>query len=95
MRRVGLLALTGLLGLVLLGAGVGLVSAAGAAPKPGAPCTTVGKRIVTAQWVFTCTKKKGVGKVWVRKPRPAPSPSPTPTPIPSSSNETDWGGSGR
>ena len=89
MRRVGLLALTGLLGLVLLGAGVGLVSAAGAAPKPGAPCTTVGKKIVTAQWVFTCTKKKDGRRVWVRKPRPAPSPSPTPTPIPSSSNDQE------
>ena len=52
---------------------------------------TVGKKVVTAQWVFTCTKKKGAGKVWVRKPRPTPtpSPSPTPTPTPSPSNDQE------
>ena len=89
MRRAALFGLTGLLGLVLLGAGVGLVSPAGAAPKPGAPCASVGKKVTTAQWVFTCTKKKGGGKVWVRKPRPAPSPSPTPTPSPTPANDQE------
>lgn len=83
------MSLAGLLGLVLFGAGVGLVSPAGAAPKPGAPCTTVGKKVTTAQWVFTCTKKKDGRKVWVRQPRPAPSPSPTPTPSPSPSPSND------
>ena len=83
MRRVALLSLLGLLGAVLIAGTVGFVSPAGATPKPGASCPTVGKKVVTAQWIFTCTKKKGGGKVWVRKARPAPTPSPTPTPSPS------------
>lgn len=80
MRRVASLILFGLLGAVLIAGTVGFVSPAGAAPKPGAPCPTVGKKIVTAKWVFTCTRKKGAGLVWVRKARPAPSPTPSPTP---------------
>ena len=83
MRRVALMSLLGLLGAVLIAGTVGFVSPAGATPKPGASCPTVGKKVVTAQWIFTCTKKKGGGKVWVRKARPAPTPSPTPTPSPS------------
>lgn len=82
MRRVALLILLGLLGAVLIAGTVGSVSPAGAAPKPGTSCPTVGKKIVTAKWVFTCTKKKGAGLVWVRKARPAPTPLPTPTPSP-------------
>lgn len=63
-------------GVLVLGLGIVPVSSAEAAPKPGAPCTKVGERVVTAQWVYTCTKKKGVGRVWVRKPRPNPPPTP-------------------
>ena len=83
MRRTALIGLLGLLSAVLIAGTVGFVSPAGAAPKPGASCPTVGKKVVTAQWVFTCTKKKGAGLVWVRKARPAPTPPPTPTPSPS------------
>lgn len=89
MRRTGLVSLLGLLMAVLVALAVGPVSPAGAAPKPGAPCTAVGKKVVTTQWVFTCTKKKGGGKVWVRKARPAPTPSPTPTPTPTPSNNAE------
>lgn len=87
MRRAALIGLLVLVAVVVLGASVGLVSPAGAAPKAGAPCSTAGKKVVTAQWVFTCTKKKGVGLVWVRKARPAPTPSPTPSPIPGNDAE--------
>lgn len=87
MRRAALLGILGLVAVALLGVSVGSVGPAGAAPKPGATCASVGKKIVTAQWVFVCTKKKGGGKVWVRKPRPAPTPSPTPTPGPSNDQE--------
>lgn len=87
MRRAALIAILGLLSAVLLAAGAGFVSPAGAAPKPGAPCPTVGKKVVTSQWVFTCTKKKGQGLVWVRKARPAPTPSPTPSPTPANDTE--------
>ncbi|MFM1965624.1 MAG: hypothetical protein RL134_1349 [Actinomycetota bacterium] len=68
------------MGLVLVGLGFSLASPAEAAPKAGAPCAKVGKQVVTNQWIFTCTKKKGAGPVWVRKPRTAPTPSPTPSP---------------
>ncbi len=50
--------------------GVGVASAA---PKVGSPCAKVGKTVTTAKWVYTCRKKKGQGKVWVRKPRPNPT----------------------
>lgn len=52
-----------------------------AAPKPGAPCAKVGKKIVTPAWVFTCSKQRGK-LVWVRKARPTPTPSPSPSPSP-------------
>lgn len=52
-----------------------------AAPKPGAPCAKVGKKIVTPAWVFTCRKQRGK-LVWVRKARPTPTPSPSPSPSP-------------
>ena len=89
MRRAALVGLLGLVTVVLLGVSGGPVSPAGAAPKAGAPCSAVGKKLVTAQWVFTCTKKKGRGLVWVRKARPAPTPTPTPTPTPSPSPGND------
>ena len=89
MRRGALVGLLSLVAVALVGASVGFVSPAGATPKPGAACTVVGKEVVTARWVFTCTKAKGGGKVWVRKPRPAPSPSPTPTPIPNPGNDQE------
>lgn len=50
-----------------------------AAPKPGAPCAKVGKKIVTPAWVFTCSKQRGK-LIWVRKARPTPTPSPSPSP---------------
>lgn len=89
MRRAFLVGLLSLVAAALVGASVVLVSPAGAAPKPGTPCTTLGKKVVTAQWIFTCTKKRGRGKVWVRTPRPAPNPSPTPTPSPNSGNDQE------
>ncbi len=89
MRRAALIGLLGVLGAVLIAGTLGFVSPAGAAPKPGAPCTSVGKKVVTSQWVFTCTKKKDGRKVWVRKPRPTPTPSPTPSPSPSPSNDQE------
>ena len=45
--------------------------------------------MVTPQWIYTCTKKKGAGLVWVRKARPAPTPSPTPSPSPSPGNDAE------
>lgn len=50
--------------------GLGVASAA---PKVGSPCAKVGKTVTTGNWVYTCRKKKGLGKVWVRTPRPNPT----------------------
>ncbi|MEX1209361.1 MAG: hypothetical protein WEA35_00655 [Candidatus Nanopelagicales bacterium] len=58
-----------------------------AAPKPGAPCATAGKKIVTPTWVFTCSKKRG-RLIWVRKARPTPAPTPTPSPSPAPTDDT-------
>lgn len=58
-----------------------------AAPKPGAPCAKVGKKIVTPAWVFTCSKQRGK-LIWVRKARPTPTPSPSPSPSPSPTDDT-------
>lgn len=58
-----------------------------AAPKPGAPCAKVGKKIVTPAWVFTCSKQRGK-LIWVRKARPTPSPPPSPSPSPSPTDDT-------
>lgn len=78
---------------VSLGAIMGAVAPASAAPKPGASCAKVGKKVTTAKWTFVCTKKKGKGPVWVRKarptPAPTPSPTPSPTPTPSPSNDVE------
>ena len=86
MRRVAGIAVGGL---VLVGLAFSLASPADAAPKAGAPCAKVGKQVVTNQWIFTCTKKKGAGPVWVRKARPAPTPNPTPSPSPSPGNDAE------
>jgi hypothetical protein len=88
MRRTASISFLSLLCAVLIASTVGFVSPAGAAPKPGATCPTAGKKIVTSQWIFTCTKKKGK-QVWVRKARPTPSPTPTPTPSPTPGNDTE------
>lgn len=77
------------MGLVLAAGALSFASPADAAPKPGAPCAKVGKQVVTPQWIYTCTKKKGAGLVWARKARPAPNPSPTPTPSPSPGNDAE------
>ena len=72
---------------MLTGLAGALATPATAAPKPGATCSPVGKKVTTAKWTFVCTKKKGKGAVWVRKPRPTPTPTPTPTPSPGNDAE--------
>ena len=70
-----------------LGMGLGGLAPATAAPKPGASCPKVGKKVTTPKWLYVCTKKKGKRPVWVRKPLQAPSPTPTPTPTPNPGND--------
>lgn len=60
-----------------------------AAPKPGKACAKAGAKVTTAGWIYTCTKKKGSGLIWVRKPRPTPAPTPAPTPTPTPGNDAD------
>jgi hypothetical protein len=72
-----------------LGAGLGGLAPAVAAPKAGSPCVKLGKKVSTAKWIFVCAKRKGQGPVWVRKPKPAPNPTPSPSPSPSPSAGND------
>ena len=74
---------------VALGAGATNAFAA-AKPKPGATCSSVGKKMTAADLTYTCIKQ-GKKKVWSKGKKaaagqtasPTPTPTATPTPTPS------------